>query len=317
MTGMRVLLTGGTGLLGKAIRRVLARSGTAWTLATPGHRDLDLTDQAAVRGHFASAKYDLVIHAAATVGGIRANIAHPTAFLAENALMNTLIIEEARRAGVERFLFLGSSCMYPKDLGRTLREPDILTAPLEPTNEGYALAKILGMRHCEAIASEFGLTYRTLVPCNLYGPDDHFDLARGHLVAAALMKLHQAKLSGAPSVTIWGDGEARREFLYVDDLADFIFRFAPRLAELPTVLNVGVGDDHTVNTYYEVARTVVGYSGGFEHDLTAPVGMRRKLLDVSNCRALGWTATTSLEDGVRATYRGMLANLSPDQDPSR
>lgn len=306
---MRVLLTGGTGLLGRAVRRVVAARGTDWELDAIGSADLDLLDQLAVRAWFESRRYDLVIHAAATVGGIRANIAHPTGFLAQNALMNTLVIEEARRSGVRNLLFLGSSCMYPKDLGRLLSEDTMLTAPLEPTNEGYALSKILGTRHCEAIAHEYGLAYRTIVPCNLYGPDDHFDSERGHLVASALLKIHRAKLEGAESVVIWGDGEAKREFLYVDDLADFMVAHADRLDTLPPMINVGVGDDHTVNEYYAAAAEVVGFTGRFEHDLSAPVGMRRKLMDVSRATALGWTAKTPLIDGMRAAYRGMLAQL--------
>ncbi|TBW37401.1 NAD-dependent epimerase/dehydratase family protein [Siculibacillus lacustris] len=307
---MRVLLTGGNGLVGRALRRVLAEGAADWRLDAPGRGELDLLDQRAVAAHFAAHAYDLVIHAAATVGGIRANIAHPTAFLAENALMNTLVIEGARKAGVPRFLFLGSSCMYPKDLGRPLAEADMLTAPLEPTNEGYALSKILGVRHCEAIAREHGLAYRSIVPCNLYGPDDHFDAARGHLVAAALLKMHQARETGAETVTIWGDGLARREFLYVDDLARFIAAWGGRLAELPPMLNVGVGDDHAVNDYYAVAAEVVGWSGRFVHDLDAPVGMMRKLMDVSQVQALGWRAMTPLAQGMRAAYRGFVAQLS-------
>lgn len=309
---MRVLLTGGTGLLGRAVRRVVAARGVDWTLDAIGSADLDLLDQQAVRAWFAGRSYDLVIHAAATVGGIRANIEHPTAFLAQNALMNTLVIEEARRSGVRNLLFLGSSCMYPKDLGRLLSEDTILTAPLEPTNEGYALSKILGTRHCEAIAQEYGLAYRTIVPCNLYGPEDHFDGARGHLVASALLKVHRAREEGAESVVIWGDGEARREFLYVDDLADFMVDFSGRVETLPAMINVGVGDDHTVNDYYRAAAEVVGWSGRFDHDLSAPVGMRRKLMDVSHATALGWKAKTPLLDGMRLAYRGMLAQLEPD-----
>ncbi len=306
---MRVLLTGGSGLLGRAIFRVLKRKASEWEVTSPRRSQLDLLDQHAVRAHLATYHYDLVIHAAATVGGIRANIVHPTAFLADNALMNTLLIEEARRSGVPRFLFIGSSCMYPKDLGRSLVESDVLIAPLEETNEGYALAKITGSRHCSAISTEFGLAYRTLVPCNLYGPDDHFDLERGHLIASALLKLHKARILGLDEVTIWGDGLARREFLYADDLADFIVTHGDRVEELPSLLNVGVGADFTVNEYYEMAAKAVGYTGRFVHDLTAPVGMRRKLMDVSLARGLGWQATTSIEDGMRSAYAGMLSKL--------
>lgn len=308
---MRVLLTGSGGLVGRAVMRVVARDGIDWQIDAPRRAELDLLDARAVEAWFATHAYDLVIHAAATVGGIKANIAHPTAFLVENTVMNTAVIEGARKAGVNRLLFLGSSCMYPKDLGRTLSESDMLTAPLEPTNEGYALSKILGTRHCEAISSEYGLAYRTIVPCNLYGPDDHFDAERGHLVASALLKLHRAVQSGAESVTIWGDGLARREFMYADDLAAFIVEWGGRLADLPAMVNVGVGDDHTVNDYYRVAAEVVGYTGAFDHDLSAPVGMMRKLMDVSRVHGLGWRARTPLAVGMRSAYRGMLSRLQP------
>ena len=306
---MRVLLTGGTGLLGRSLQRVVAARCAEWELDAIGRANLDLCDQRAVRSWFESRRYDLVIHAAATVGGIRANIAHPTMFLAQNTLMNTLVIEEARRSGVRNLLFLGSSCMYPKDLGRLLGEDTMLTAPLEPTNEGYALAKILSTRHCEAIAKEYGLAYRTVVPCNLYGPDDHFDEERSHLVASALFKLNRAKVKGIESVIIWGDGQARREFLFVDDLADFIVSNGDRIDSLPSMINVGVGLDHSVNEYYALAAEVVGFTGRFEHDLSAPVGMQRKLMDVSLAGSLGWMAKTQLLDGMRSAYYGMLAQL--------
>ena len=306
---MRVLLTGGTGLLGRSLQRVLAGRCAGWELDAIGSANLDLCDQRAVRTWFESRRYDLVIHAAGTVGGIRANIAHPTMFLAQNALMNTLVIEEARRSGVRNLLFLGSSCMYPKDLAGLLDENTMLTAPLEPTNEGYALAKILSTRHCDAIAKEYGLAYRTVVPCNLYGPDDHFDEERGHLVASALFKVHRAKVKGIESVVIWGDGQARREFLFVDDLADFMVSHGDRLDNLPSMINVGVGIDHAVNEYYNLAAEVVGFTGRFEHDLSAPVGMHRKLMDVSRANSLGWTAKTQLIDGMRSAYCGMLAQL--------
>ena len=306
---MRVLLTGGTGLLGRSLQRVVVARCAEWELDAIGSADLDLCDQRAVRTWFESRRYDLVIHAAATVGGIRANIANPTMFLAQNALMNTLVIEEARRSGVRNLLFLGSSCMYPKDIEGLLGEHSMLTAPLEPTNEGYALAKILSTRHCESIAKEYGLAYRTVVPCNLYGPDDHFDEERGHLVASALFKVHRAKVKDIESVVIWGDGQAKREFLFVDDLADFIASHGDRLNNLPLMINVGVGIDHTVNEYYALAAEVVGFTGRFEHELSAPVGMKSKLMDVSRANSLGWTAKTQLIDGMRSAYCGMLAQL--------
>ncbi|MBN9458528.1 MAG: GDP-L-fucose synthase [Bosea sp.] len=303
---MRVLLTGGNGLVGKAIRRVAAELDCDWELDAPSRLELNLSSQAAISEWFGGRRYDAIIHAAARVGGIKANITYPTAFLAENALINTLVIEAARLHDVRNLLFVGSSCMYPKDLEKKLEETDILTAPLEPTNEGYALSKILGARHCSAIASEFGLNYRTVIPCNLYGPDDHFDLEKGHLVASALRKVSMAHSLSLPSVEIWGDGTARREFMYVDDLARFVIDWLPRLEDLPQLINVGVGHDHTVNDYYRIAAEVVGYAGSFEHDISRPAGMRRKLMDVGRSNSLGWQAKTLLDDGMRQAYLGML-----------
>lgn len=303
---MKVLLTGGNGLVGKAIRRVAAELQLDWELEAPSRNEIDFGSQAAVADWFGAHRYDAVIHAAARVGGIKANITYPTAFLAENALINTLVIEAARSQGIANLLFVGSSCMYPKDLDKKLEETDILTAPLEPTNEGYALAKILSARHCSAISSEFGLNYRTIIPCNLYGPDDHFDLEKGHLIASALRKITTARDEALPSVEIWGDGTARREFMFVDDLARFVIDWLPRLGELPQMINVGIGHDHSVNDYYRIAADVVGYAGSFAHNTALPAGMRRKLMDVGMSNSLGWQATTALSEGMRKAYLGML-----------
>lgn len=304
---MRVLLTGGGGLLGHSIRRLQPEQQPSWVLVAPTSAELDLRRQSEVEDYFSAQRFDLVIHAAAKVGGIKANILDPVAFLADNLLINTNVIDAARNAGVARLIFLGSSCMYPKDIMRPLTEDDILTAPLEPTNEGYALAKITGAKHCEAIARTLGLSYRTLIPCNLYGPDDHFGTDRSHLVSAALSKVHEAKKHGLREVCIWGDGEARREFLYVDDLSRFILTVGERLDELPYMLNVGANTDHSVNHYYDVAAQVAAYDGAFTHDLSAPVGMIKKLMDSKRAEAFGWRPSTPLECGMRLAYNGLLA----------
>lgn len=304
---MRVLLTGGSGLLGRSIRRLQPNIRPGWSLYTPSSSELDLREQDGVRSYLHTYRFDLVIHAAAKVGGIKANIADPIAFLADNLLMNTHVIEGARSSGVRRLLFVGSSCMYPKDVMRPLTEEDILTAPLEPTNEGYALSKIAGAKHCEAIAKALGLSYRTIIPCNLYGPDDHFRSDRSHLIAAALSKVHDAKKRGLPEVCIWGDGKALREFLYVDDLARFILDIGENLEQLPDILNVGANVDHSVDRYYEVAAQTVGYAGTFTHDLAAPVGMIKKLMDSTRAERFGWRPSTSLHEGMRLAYAGFLA----------
>ncbi len=270
-------------------------------LITPGRNELDLLDQQAVAAYMANSKPDFVFHLAAKVGGIQANINEPVEFLADNLLMNTHVILEAMNAGVKRLVNLGSSCMYPR--GRDiLRESDMLTGELEPTNEGYALAKISAAKLCEYINRTKGLMYKTVIPCNLYGRYDHFDVERSHMVPAVIRKLHEAKNIGALEVGIWGDGESRREFMYVDDLVDFLVLAMERIEEFPGMVNVGLGYDYSVNDYYRIGAEVVGCEVGFVHDLSKPAGMRRKLMDVSGAEALGWKAKTTLEAGMRMTY---------------
>lgn len=269
----------------------------------PTRAELDLEARGAVREYLAAAKPDVVIHAAGKVGGIRANMAEPTDFLAVNLRIGTNVIDEARQVGVGRLINIASSCMYPRQASNPLREDSILTGELEPTNEGYALAKIASTRLCEYISREHeGLHYKTLIPCNLYGRYDHFDSEKGHMIAAVMRRMHAAAASGAKTMTIWGDGTARREFMYVGDLADFVAQHIERIDELTDVMNVGLGQDYSVREYYDAIRRVTGYEGEFEHDLSKPVGMKQKLVDVSRQRALGWMPSTSLEDGLRKTY---------------
>ena len=292
-------------MVGGAVRRL---APTGWDVAAPTRADLDLTRRAAVE-HFLTTQgpFDLVIHAAGRVGGIAANAADQAAFLTDNALMGLNLLTAARAARVPRLLNLGSSCMYPRDYRQPLVEGDLFAAPLEPTNEGYAIAKLATARLAQYIAAQDGGAWRTLIPCNLYGPGDHFDAARSHLLPAIILKVHGAMQVGADSVEIWGDGTARREFLYVDDLAAFIVDAAPRLAALPPVLNVGAGVDHTVREYYEAVARVLGYAGTFTHNLEAPVGMARKLMDSRAARAHGWAPATPLEDGIARTYAAFCA----------
>jgi GDP-L-fucose synthase len=227
----------------------------------------------------------------------------PVRFLTENWDMGRNVVLGARAAGVPRLINLGSSCMYPKDSRRTLREEDILSGPLEPTNEAYAVAKSAVQRLCDYVGRETpAFRYKTLIPCNLYGRYDAFDPRRSHLAAAVIHKLHRAKAEDRDTVDIWGDGSARREFLYAGDLADAILAAIERFDSLPLVMNVGAGVDHTVNEYYQVAAEVVGYTGRFVHDLSKPVGMMRKLMDVSRAAAWGWTAGTPLKEGLARAY---------------
>jgi GDP-L-fucose synthase len=303
---MRIWVTGGGGMLGTAVLNAARARGGAELLA-PRSSSLDLRDRAAVRAFLASQKVDAVVHAAARVGGIAANMADMSGFLTHNLEINLNLIAECAAAGVPKLLNIGSSCMYPKDYRQPLVESDLLAAPLEPTNEGYALAKIVAARHCDYSAAESGMAYRTIIPCNLYGPGDNFSPAHSHLIASIIRKIDEAKREGAESVEIWGDGSARREFLYAEDLADWIVSHGiERINDLPQYLNLGFGRDHSVREYYAMAAAVMGYEGEFRYDLDRPIGMRQKLMDSSRARAFGWAPGTSIEDGLARTYHSYL-----------
>lgn len=305
---MRILLTGGNGMVGRNVR--LHALAAEHELHAPDSNSLDLLDRGATERHIAALQPDLIIHAAGRVGGIQANIQQPVRFLTENWDMGSNLVLAARAAGVPRLINLGSSCMYPRDREGVLSERDVLTGELEPTNEGYALAKIAVARLCQYVGREQPeLAYKTLIPCNLYGMYDKFDPVRSHLIPAILFKLHQAMRDGTTSVEIWGDGLARREFMYAGDFAEAVWRAVAHFDSLPELMNVGVGDDCTINDYYATAATVVGYRGGFQHNLGKPVGMRRKLVDTTLARAWGWQAQTSLQEGIALTYAHFLEQM--------
>ena len=297
---MRILVTGAAGMVG---RLLLADPRAAHhDILAPPRRDLDLADPLACDAWLARERPDLVIHLAAVVGGVQAQIDSPARFLAENLAIALNLLSAARRTGVGRLINLGSSCMYPRDREGALAEADLLTGSLEPTNEGYALAKIAAWKLTQAFGREApGRLWRTLIPPNLYGPHDRFDPVRSHLVAAAILKIEHALDAGLREVEIWGDGTVAREFMFAGDLADFIWRFHDHLEDLPETINVGVGEDATVNAYYAAVARALGYTGGFRHDPSRPVGMRRKLLDVTAQQRLGWRPRTTLADGLAAT----------------
>jgi GDP-L-fucose synthase len=265
--------------------------------------DVDLRDRDATRALIGAAEVDLVIHAAAKVGGIQAKIAEPTTYLLDNLLLDTSVLAGARDSGVRDVLYIASAAVYPEHYRQPFREGDVLAAPLEPANEGYAIAKIAGLKLCEYISRESGFHYRVAVPSNLYGPGEDHSLSHGHLVAAALAKVHTAKTEGASTVSIWGDGTARREFTYVVDLAEWIVEQADRLEGWPPVLNLGEGRDHSITEYYEAAAAVVGFEGTFEYDTSKPAGMHQRILDSSAARRLGWNPRTSIADGMAEAYR--------------
>jgi GDP-L-fucose synthase len=301
-----VLLTGGSGMVGRNVAEFPAAAG--WKLVAPTSRELDLRDAQATADFVRKLKPDVVIHAAGRVGGIQANIAAPVDFLVTNLDLGRNIVMAARAAGVPRLLNLGSSCMYPREAANPLVETSVLHGELEPTNEGYALAKIAVARLCQYVMREQpALSYKTLIPCNLYGPHDKFDPKHSHLVPAIIHKVHVAKVQAQSEVEIWGDGTARREFMFAPDLADAIWRAVETFDTLPDMMNVGVGRDHSVNDYYRIAAQVIGWSGRFVHDTSKPAGMKQKLVSIERQAAWGWTPATSLEDGIRATYHHYLS----------
>lgn len=306
---MHILITGGSGMVG---RNLLEHPGiSTHTVSAPTHQDLDLLDASSTATYLAETEPQLVVHCAGVVGGIHANMREPVRFLVENFEMGKNLVLAARAARVTRLLNLGSSCMYPHTAGGTLAEEQILAGPLEPTNEGYALAKIGIERLCEYVTRETpSCQYKTLVPCNLYGRWDTFALEYSHMIPAALRKVHEATVSGNTSVGIWGDGEARREFMYASDLADFITYAIDRFDDLPQRMNVGPGTDYSINEYYRAIAEVVGFDGQFMHDLDKPVGMARKLLDVSLMKGFGWSPPTNLTAGIQQTYDFFLQHAS-------
>lgn len=296
---MKVLLTGGSGMVGSAMRRLVSTLAPDVTLLTPTRAELPLQDATAVAAWFAANPVDAVIHAAARVGGIQANIDHPVDFLVENLRMNDAVIMGAHGAGVQRLIFLGSSCMYPRDYRQPLEEGDVLAAPLEPTNEGYALSKITGAKLCDYISrSHDNRYYRTFIPCNLFGAEDHFGSVASHLIAAIVTKVVDARDAGVDSVEIWGSGKARREFLYSDDLVTFLLDALPRLQDLPDLMNVGYDTDHSVLDYYQMVADIAGYTGTFHHDLSKPEGMMRKCMTSARAHGHGWSPQTDMKTGL-------------------
>lgn len=305
MKPLRVFISGGAGMVGRNIREHPAAQ--AWDVLAPTRAELDLERQEAVADFLRDTRPDVVIHCAGLVGGIQANIARPVDFLVRNVDIGRHVILGARAAGVGQLINLASSCMYPRDRQEPLREELVAGGELEPTNEGYALAKIYATRLCQYLRREEpALNYKTLIPCNLYGRHDHFDPAHSHLVPAAIRKVHEAKLCGAGQVEIWGTGEARREFMLAADLADAVARHVVHGASAPELMNIGLGHDHSVNAYYAAIAQVVGWQGEFVHDLSRPVGMARKLVDVNRQTAWGWAPRHSLAQGIAQCYAHFL-----------
>ena len=301
-----IYVAGHRGMVGAALVRLLhARGFTNLLLRT--RAELDLCDARAVRAFYEKYRPDYVFVAAAKVGGIWANAAQPVEFLSENLQIELNLINGANAIEVKKLLFLGSSCIYPKHAPQPMKEDALLTGSLEPTNEAYALAKICGVKLCQAYAKQYGANFISAMPTNLYGPGDNFDLETSHVLPALIHKFHLAREKAQPSVTLWGTGGAYREFLHVDDLAQACL-FLMETYDSPELINVGCGHDITIRDLAERVGKVVGYSGPIEWDTTKPDGTPRKLLDVSKLDQLGWKAVIPLEEGLRATYEWWLKN---------
>ena len=300
----RIYVAGHRGMVGSALVRRL-RAGGYSQLVLRTHGELDLLEQAAVREFMRLERPDYVFIAAARVGGIHANNTLRADFLYENLVIETNLIRAAHDAGVERLMFLGSSCIYPRDCPQPIKEKYLLTGPLEQTNEPYAIAKIAGLKLCEAFNVQYGRQYVSAMPTNLYGPEDNYDLEKSHVVPALIRKAHEAKLRGDDEIVVWGSGAPRREFLYVDDLADaciFLMERGDEGGATPALINIGTGTDLTIDELVALVMDVVGFRGRVVHDLTKPDGTPQKLLDVGRLAALGWRAETSLRDGIARAY---------------
>lgn len=305
--GAKIYVAGHRGLVGSAILRRLQAEGYQ-NLVLRTRKELDLTDQRAVYRFFDEERPEYVFLAAAKVGGILANATYPADFIRENLLIQTHVIDAAYRYGVKKLLFLGSSCIYPKYAPQPMREEYLLTGPLEPTNEAYAVAKIAGIKMCQAYRRQYGFNAVSLMPTNLYGPGDNFDLETSHVIPALIRKFHEAKVRGEPHVVVWGTGTPRREFLHVDDLADAAL-FLMRYYEGEDIINVGVGEDISIRELAELVAKVVGFQGEIVYDTSKPDGTPRKLLDVSRLFSMGWRPRIPLEEGIEQTYAWFRAHV--------
>ena len=296
----KIFLTGGTGMVGSNIRE--HSKSHKYTIFAPSSKEVDLTNYGQVNNYIAEVQPDIIIHSAGLVGGIQANIKNPVGFLVKNLQMGLNVILAAQQNNVKKLLNLASSCMYPRDMEIGLTEDMILKGELEPTNEGYALAKVVATRLCEYMNREDEKwQYKSAIPCNLYGKYDKFDPKHSHMVPAVIRKIYEAKKNNIDEVEIWGDGLSRREFMYAGDLADFVYYALDHFDKMPQNLNVGLGRDYTINEYYQVIAKVIGYEGTFTHDLSKPMGMKKKMIDNTQLTAFGWKPKTSLEDGIKQT----------------
>ena len=315
----KIYIAGHRGLVGSALVRRLQAKGCT-NLVTSTHAELELRDQAAVQAFFAAEKPEYVILAAAKVGGIHANNTYPAEFIHDNLVIQTNVIHSAWQNNVNRLLFLGSSCIYPKNAPQPMTEDCLLTGPLEPTNRPYALAKIAGIEMCHAYNRQYGTKYMAAMPTNLYGPNDNYDLNNSHVLPALIRKMHEAKQSGAKEVVVWGTGTPKREFLYSEDMADaciFLLNMSDNDlasilspdASVPPLINIGCGEDLTIRELAELVAGVIGFNGNLSFDTSKPDGTMRKVMDVSRIRNLGWKPEMALEAGIALAYQDMRSRI--------
>lgn len=308
VAGTNILVTGSTGMLGSHIKSALKSRNL--NALTPSRSELDLIDSKKTFEYFKKNKIDTIIHCAARVGGIAANIEFPADFIEANLQLDTSVISNARKLKIPNLIYFGSSCMYPINIDKPINENLILSGPLEPTNEGYALAKITAARYIKAVSVQDKLNWRVLIPSNLYGPNDNFDSISGHLIPAVISKIYKAKLKNEKIIEIWGDGKSRREFTYVGDVASFISENLNSIESWPILMNVGIGQDYTVDEYYKIIAQELNYHGSFVYDLGKPSGIQRKLMDSSVARKFGWSPKIGVVEGVGITVGWFLERLN-------
>ncbi len=298
----KILLTGGSGMVGKNILE--HPNINKWEIVAPTRSELNLNDYSAIEKLIIRFKPDIIIHAAGYCGGIHTSVAEPVDFLVQNIEIGKNIILAARNMNVKKFINLASSCMYPRNAKNPLSEDLILKGELEPTNEGYALAKIFSTRLCQYINTErVDLNYKTIIPCNLYGPNDKFDPKKSHAIPSIIHKIYNAKKNYENDISIWGNGLARREFMYVGDLADFVIECIKRFNDMPEIINSGLGKDYSINEYYKIIAKELNWQGNFSHDLSKPVGMKQKMVCTNLLYKFGWKHKTSIEEGIKLTVK--------------
>lgn len=304
---MKVFISGSEGMVGRNLHEHLLKENS-YEIFSPKRSELNLLDYEKLEKFIQINKPDVVIHCAGLVGGIHANMAANVEFFETNMMLGYNIVKSCIQCDVEQLINLGSSCMYPSGIN-PLNEKDLFNGKIEITNEGYGLAKLATAKYTEMCNKQFGLSYKTLIPCNLFGKWDKFDPDKSHMIPAVIRKLHVAKEEGQDSCEIWNNGEGRREFMYVKDLVDFISFSIKNTKKIPTYCNVGTGIDFTINEYHQMVKEVIGYSGSFHHDLSKPAGVSRRLLDISNVKKLGWKPSYSVKEGIEETYKFFLKTV--------